>query len=82
MDDERHPPQAAHESTVRKRQQAWYQFLHECQECQRELAPHWHVCAHCGTRLATHCPGCGHPLPPVGAQACQWCGLALPPVPP
>jgi predicted amidophosphoribosyltransferase len=68
------------DSSVLKLQEAFHQFLQECQECQREIAPHWQVCAHCGTRLATHCPGCGNPLPPSGAHACPRCGVALPPV--
>ena len=66
------------ESAVLKLHEAFHQFIHECQECQRELAPHWQVCAHCGVRLATHCPGCGNPLPPAGAHACPRCGVAVP----
>ena len=85
MDNEQQRQQSAQrqvESSVRKRQEEFHQFLHECQECQREIAPHWQVCTHCGERLATHCPGCGNPLPPVGAQVCPRCGVTLPQVRP
>jgi predicted amidophosphoribosyltransferase len=85
MDNEQQRQQAEQrqvESAVLKLQEEFHQFLHECHECQGELAPHWQVCAHCGTRLATHCPGCGNPLPPIGAPACPRCGVALPPVRP
>jgi hypothetical protein len=66
------------DASIRKLQVEFHQFIHECQACQREIAPHWQVCAHCGVRLATHCPGCGNPLPPAGAQACPRCGVAVP----
>jgi hypothetical protein len=85
MDDEQQRHQSAQrlvESSLLKLQEAFHQFVHECHECQREIALHWQVCAHCGARLATHCPGCGPPLPPVGAQACPRGGVALPPVQP
>jgi predicted amidophosphoribosyltransferase len=85
MDDEQQRHQSEQrlvESSLLKLHEAFHQFVHECQECQREIALHWQVCAHCGARLATHCPGCGHPLSPVGAQACPRCGVALPPVQP
>jgi predicted amidophosphoribosyltransferase len=84
--DEKQPQQQSEESreafALLKLQEEFHQFLHECQECQRDIAPHWQVCAHCGARLATHCPGCGNPLPPIGAQACPRCGVALPLVQP
>ena len=83
MEDEQQRQQAEQrrvESVVLKLQEEFHQFIHECQERQREIAPHWQVCAYCGVRLATHCPGCGNPLPLVGAQACPGCGLALPQV--
>ena len=85
MDDEQQRHQSAQclvESSLLKLQEAFHQFVHECHECQRDIALHWQVCAHCGARLATHCPGCGSPLPPVGAQACPRGGVALPPVQP
>jgi predicted amidophosphoribosyltransferase len=85
MDDEQQRQQSEQhreESSLLKLQEEFHQFSHECQECQREIEPHWQVCAHCGVRLATHCPGCGNPLPPVGAHACPRCGLALPQVRP
>ena len=66
------------DSSVLKLQEAFHQFIQECQECQGEIEPHWQVCAHCGVRLATHCPGCGNPLPPAGAHACPRCGVVLP----
>ena len=66
------------DSSMLKLHEEFHQFIHECQACQREIAPHWQVCAHCGVRLATHCPGCGNPLPPAGAHACPRCGVALP----
>jgi hypothetical protein len=53
-------------------------FMHECRECQHELALPSQVCAHCGPRLATPCLGCGHPLPPAGAPACVQCGVMIP----
>jgi Double zinc ribbon len=85
MDDEQQRQQAEQrweEFALRKLQEEFHQFLHECQACQRDIAPHWQVCAHCGARLATHCPGCGNPLPPAGAQVCARCGVALPPLRP
>ena len=85
MDNEKRQQQSEKhwgEAALLKLHEEFHQFIQECQECQREIAPHWQVCAHCGVRLATHCPGCGNPLPPVGAQACPRCGLALPPVRP
>jgi rRNA maturation endonuclease Nob1 len=66
------------DASIRKLHEEFHQFMHECQACQHEIAPHWQVCAHCGVRLATHCPGCGNPLPPAGAQACPRCGVAVP----
>jgi predicted amidophosphoribosyltransferase len=62
MDDEQQRHQSEQclvESSLLKLQEAFHQFVHECHECQREIALHWQVCAHCGARLATHCPGCG-----------------------
>jgi predicted amidophosphoribosyltransferase len=72
--------QPGEEAALLKRRQEWYQLVQECQECQRELEPHWQFCAHCGVRLATQCPGCGSPLPPAGAATCPHCGLAIPPL--
>ena len=85
MDNEQQRQQSEQrqvESSVLKLQEELHQFIHECQECQREIEPHWQVCTHCGVRLATHCPGCGNPLPPVGAQVCPRCGVTLPQVRP
>jgi predicted amidophosphoribosyltransferase len=85
MDDEKQWPQSEQrreESSLLKLHEEFHQFIQECHECQREIAPHWQVCAHCGSRLVTHCPGCGNPLPPAGAPACPRCGLALPQVRP
>jgi predicted amidophosphoribosyltransferase len=80
--DHEHQEQPCEESrldaSMLQLHEEFHQFMHECQACQREIAPHWQVCAHCGIRLATHCPGCGNPLPPAGAQACPRCGVALP----
>ena len=81
MNDEQqrqHTEQNQVESRLLKLHEEFQQFIQECHDCQREIAPHWQFCAHCGTRLATHCPGCGNPLPPAGAHACPRCGLALP----
>jgi predicted amidophosphoribosyltransferase len=81
MDDEQQRQQTEQnqvESILLKLHEEFQQFIQECHDCQREIAPHWQFCAHCGTRLATHCPGCGNPLPPAGAHACPRCGLALP----
>ena len=79
--DTEHQEQSGEErrldSSILKLHEEFHQFIHECQACQREIAPHWQVCAHCGVRLATHCPGCGNPLPPAGAQACPRCGVAV-----
>ena len=61
-----------------KQHEAFHRFMHECNECQQEIEPHWQFCAHCGIRLATSCPGCGNPLPPAGARSCPSCGLAIP----
>ena len=70
--DKEHQEQPGEESrldaSIRKLHEAFHQFIHECQACQREIEPHWQVCAHCGVRLATHCPGCGNPLPPAGGR--------------
>jgi hypothetical protein len=74
------PEQSDVEASLLKRREELHQLMQECQECQREIAPHWQFCAHCGIRLATQCPGCGNPLPPAGARSCPACGLALPPV--
>jgi hypothetical protein len=70
--------EAGQDETLREQRATWHHFMRECRACQQELAPHSQVCAHCGARLETHCPGCGSPLPPAGAQACPWCGLAIP----
>ncbi|MBM3223100.1 MAG: hypothetical protein FJZ47_04760 [Candidatus Tectomicrobia bacterium] len=75
-----------HTQTEQRREEAQFLKLHtefqqlmqECSDCRRDIDPHWQFCAHCGIRLATHCPGCGNPLPPVGAQSCPRCGLAMP----
>jgi hypothetical protein len=56
------------------------QFVHECRECQYEIAPHWQLCTHCELRLAISCPRCEGPLPPAGAYACPCCGCTMPPV--
>jgi predicted amidophosphoribosyltransferase len=83
MDDKtQRPPreQSQDEATYLKLRKELHQLIQECDDCRREIEPHWQFCAHCGTRLATHCPGCGNPLPPAGAQACPRCGLALPQV--
>jgi predicted amidophosphoribosyltransferase len=74
------PEQAEVESALLKRHAELHQLIQECQDCQREIESHWQFCAHCGVRLATQCPNCGNPLPPLGAQACPACGLALPSV--
>ena len=34
------------------------QFVHECLECQQEIAPPWPLCTHCDIRLAISCPQC------------------------
>lgn len=57
---------------------AFHRLLTECNDCRRDIEPHWQFCAHCGTRLATQCPRCGTPLPPAGAHACAQCGLEIP----
>ncbi len=85
MDDEKQHQQSEQsraDSAFLKLHEEFNQLTQECQECQREIEPHWQVCAHCGVRLATHCPGCGNPLPPSGAHACARCGLVLPQVQP
>ena len=85
MDDAPHQLQAEEqreEATLLKLREAFHQCMHECRACRREIAGHWQCCAHCGIRLATHCPGCGNPLPPLGAQACPRCGVAVPHVEP
>ena len=84
MDDKKYQQseESRMESSVRKRQEEFHQFLQECRDCRREIEAHWQFCAHCGIRLATHCPGCDNPLPPAGAHACPRCGLALPQVQP
>ena len=56
------------------------QFVHECLECQQEIAPPWPLCTHCDIRLAISCPQCAGPLPPAGAYTCPCCGFAMPPV--
>jgi len=56
------------------------QFVHECRECQHDVAPHWQLCAHCDLRLTMSCPRCTSPVAPAGAHACPCCGLAMPPV--
>lgn len=71
-------PQNAAEASLLKQQEAFHVLIQECQECQKDIEPHWQFCAHCGIRLATSCPGCGTPLPPAGAYACPSCGLPLP----
>lgn len=50
-------------TVMRQRHEAFHVLAQECQECRRDIEPHWQFCAHCGIRLATQCPGCGHPLP-------------------
>jgi hypothetical protein len=77
---EQHEPSSQPDEELGPLQQieTFHRFMHECRECQKEIAPHWQFCAHCGTRLATQCPGCGTPLPPAGAPACPHCGLAIP----
>jgi predicted amidophosphoribosyltransferase len=71
--------QSQSEAALLKLREEFHHLIQECDDCRREIEPHWQFCAHCGTRLATHCPGCGTPLPPAGAHACPHCGLALPP---
>ncbi len=66
------------EERVRRRLDAFREFVQECQACQTEAPAHWQYCAHCGARLSTQCPGCGHPLPPSGARYCPHCGLEIP----
>jgi predicted amidophosphoribosyltransferase len=72
------PPEPDAETTLAQQHQAFHVLMQECQECQKDIQPHWQFCAHCGIRLATSCPGCGNPLPPAGAYACLSCGLPLP----
>lgn len=71
-------PQSDAEATLLHQHEAFHILMQECQECQKDIEPHWQFCAHCGIRLATSCPGCGKPLPPAGSYACTSCGLQLP----
>ena len=59
---------------------AFCQFVHECRECQYNIAPHWQLRTHCDIRLAISCPRCAGPVSPAGAHACPCCGWAMPPV--
>lgn len=70
--------QAEQEATLTKRHEEWHFLVQECQDCRKDIEPHWQFCAHCGIRLETHCPGCGNALPPLGSHSCPTCGLALP----
>ena len=58
MADEQRQQSEQHqvESSVLKLQEEFHQFLHECQECQREIEPHWQVCAHCGGTIGDALP--------------------------
>ena len=66
------------EERVRRRLDAFRQFVQECQACQTEAPAHYQYCAQCGARLSTQCPGCGNPLPPKGARYCPHCGMEIP----
>ncbi len=72
-------PQSDAETSLLRQQEAFHVLMHECEECRKDIEPHWQFCSHCGIRLATSCPGCGNPLPPAGSYACPHCGLPLPP---
>ena len=66
------------EERVRRRLDAFRQFVQECHACQTEAPAHYQYCARCGARLSTQCPGCGNPLPPKGARYCPHCGMEIP----
>ena len=59
---------------------AFCQFVHECRECQHNIAPHWQLCTHCDIRLAISYPRCAGPVSPAGAHVCPCCGCTMPPV--
>jgi rRNA maturation endonuclease Nob1 len=71
-------PEEPLEERVRRRLDAFRQFVQECQACQTEAPAHYQYCAQCGSRLSTQCPGCGNPLPPKGAKYCPHCGMQIP----